>query len=102
VRSLLFVPGDSEKKLAKSLGSKADVLILDLEDSVVAERKAEARRITRDFIRAASGGPRLFVRVNPLASGMILDDLAAVVGAHPDGIVLPKAGGGGDMRTLDH
>jgi citrate lyase subunit beta/citryl-CoA lyase len=102
VRSLLFVPGDSEKKLAKSLGSKADVLILDLEDSVAAERKAEARRITRDFIRAASGGPLLFVRVNPLASGMILDDLAAVVGARPDGIVLPKAGGGDDMRTLDH
>jgi citrate lyase subunit beta/citryl-CoA lyase len=102
MRSLLFVPGDSEKKLAKSLGSKADVLILDLEDSVVAERKAEARRITRDFIAAASGGPRLFVRVNPLASGMILDDLAAVVGAQPDGIVLPKAGGGDDMRRLDH
>ncbi len=92
MRSLLFVPGDSEKKLAKSLASKADVIILDLEDSVVAERKAEARRITRDFLAAASGGPRLFVRVNPLASGMILDD----------GIVLPKAAGGEDMRRLDH
>jgi citrate lyase subunit beta/citryl-CoA lyase len=102
MRSLLFVPGDSEKKLAKGLASRADVLILDLEDSVVAERKAEARRITRDFIAAAPGGPRLFVRVNPLASGMILDDLAAVVGARPDGIVLPKAAGGDDMRKLDH
>jgi citrate lyase subunit beta/citryl-CoA lyase len=102
MRSLLFVPGDSEKKLAKSLGSEADVLILDLEDSVVAERKAEARRITRNFLAAASGGPRLFVRVNPLASGMILDDLAAIVGARPDGIVLPKAAGGEDVRTLDH
>jgi citrate lyase subunit beta/citryl-CoA lyase len=102
MRSLLFVPGDSEKKLARSLASKADVLILDLEDSVVAERKAEARRITRDFLAAASGGPRLFVRVNPLASGMILDDLAAVVGARPHGIVLPKAAGGEDMRKLDH
>lgn len=102
MRSLLFVPGDSEKKLAKSLASKADVLILDLEDSVVAERKAEARRITRDFIAAAPGGPELFVRVNPLASGMILDDLAAVVGARPHGIVLPKAAGGEDMRRLDH
>jgi citrate lyase subunit beta/citryl-CoA lyase len=102
MRSLLFVPGDSEKKLAKSLASQADVLILDLEDSVVAERKAEARRITRDFLAAVSGGPRLFVRVNPLASGMILDDLAAIVGARPDGIVLPKAAGGEDMRRLDH
>jgi citrate lyase subunit beta/citryl-CoA lyase len=102
MRSLFFVPGDSEKKLARSLASKADVLILDLEDSVVAERKAEARRITRDFLAAASGGPRLFVRVNPLASSMILDDLAAVVGARPHGIVLPKAAGGEDMRKLDH
>src|SRR5258708_12175310 len=102
MRAFLFAPGDSEKKLAKSLNSKADVLILDLEDSVVAERKAEARRISRDFVAAASGGPRLFVRVNPLASGMILDDLAAVVGARPHGIVLPKAAGGDDMRRLHH
>lgn len=106
MRSLLFVPGDSDKKLAKSLNSGADVLILDLEDSVAVERKAEARRITRDFLAGRSGdrsaGPRLFVRVNALASGMILDDLAAIVGARPDGIVLPKAAGGDDMRTLDH
>jgi citrate lyase subunit beta/citryl-CoA lyase len=102
MRSLLFVPGDSEKKLAKSLGSGADVLILDLEDSVVAANKPAARRISRDFLAAKPGGPRLFVRVNPLASGMILDDLAATVGAAPDGIVLPKAAGGDDMRRLDH
>src|SRR5260221_5753934 len=102
MRSLLFVPGDSEKKLAKSLASKADVLILDLEDSVVAERKAEARRITRDFIAAAPGGPELFVRVNPLASGMILDDLAAVVRAAPHGVVLPQAAGGAEMRRLHY
>src|SRR5260221_8524730 len=102
MRSLLFAPGDSEKKLAKTLASKADVLILALENPVVAERKAEARRITRDFIAAAPGGPELFVRVNPLASGMILDDLAAVVGAAPHGDVLPKAAGGGGMGRLCH
>jgi citrate lyase subunit beta / citryl-CoA lyase len=102
MRSLLFVPGDSEKKLAKSLLSGADVLIVDLEDSVVAERKAAARRTTRDFLAATPRGPKLFVRVNPLASGMILDDLAAIVGGRPDGIVLPKAAGGDDMRRLDH
>ena len=103
MRSLLFVPGDSEKKLAKGLGSGADVLILDLEDSVVAARKEAARSITRDFIAGRPADcPRLFVRVNPLASGMILDDLAAVVGARPDGIVLPKAAGGGDIGRLDH
>src|SRR5258708_38914368 len=104
MRSLLFVPGDSEKKLARGLASGADVLIVDLEDSIALERKAAARRIARDFLAArsidASGGPRLFVRVNPLASGMILDDLAAIVGARPDGIMLPKAAGGGDIATL--
>jgi citrate lyase subunit beta/citryl-CoA lyase len=102
MRSLLFVPGDSEKKLVKSLGSGADVLIVDLEDSVVAGNKAAARRITHDFLAAKPAGPKLFVRVNPLASGMILDDLAAIVGAAPAGIVLPKAAGGDDMRRLDH
>ena len=106
MRSLLFVPGDSEKKLAKGLASGADVLIVDLEDSISLERKAAARRIARDFLAArsidASGGPKLFVRVNPLASGMILDDLAAIVGARPDGIVLPKSAGGADIVTLSN
>lgn len=102
MRSLLFVPGDSEKKLAKSLGSGADVLIADLEDSVVPDRKEEARRITRDFLAARRGGAKLFVRVNPLASGMILSDLAAIAGGRPDGIVLPKAEGSGDIGTVDH
>ena len=102
MRSLLFVPGDSEKKLAKSVGSGADVLIVDLEDSVVAGNKAAARRITRDFLAAKPAGPKLFVRVNPLASGMTLDDLAAIVGAAPAGIVVPKAAGGDDIRRLDH
>ena len=102
MRSLLFVPGDSEKKLAKSLGSGADALILDLEDSVVAERKPEARKISRDFLSSRSGSTKLFVRVNPLSSGMILDDLAAIVGGRPDGIVLPKAEGGDDIRKVDH
>lgn len=102
MRSLLFVPGDSEKKLAKSLGSDADVLIADLEDSVVPDRKEEARRITRDFLAARRGGAKLFVRVNPLASGMILADLAALAGGRPDGIVLPKAEGSGDIGAVDH
>ncbi|MBV9523140.1 MAG: CoA ester lyase [Alphaproteobacteria bacterium] len=101
MRSLLFVPGDSEKKLGKSLQSGADVLILDLEDAVAAARKDEARRMSRAFLAAQSErSAKLFVRVNPLASGMILADLAAIVGARPDGIVLPKAQGGSDIRVL--
>jgi citrate lyase subunit beta/citryl-CoA lyase len=101
MRSLLFVPGDSEKKLEKSLGSGADVVILDLEDSVVPARKDEARRISRAFLAGQRRrSAKLFVRVNPLASGFILADLAAIVGGAPDGIVLPKAEGSGDVRTL--
>jgi citrate lyase subunit beta/citryl-CoA lyase len=106
MRSLLFVPGDDPKKLGKGLGSGADVLILDLEDSVAASRKEAARTTTRDFVADAAnrnpGGPRLFVRINPAESGLMLGDLAATVGARPDGIVLPKAAGGEDARRLDH
>ena len=102
MRSLLFVPGDSEKKLAKAQASGADVLIADLEDSVAAERKPAAREITRAFLTASAGAVRRFVRVNPLGSGLILADLAAVVGARPDGIVLPKAEGGEDIARLGH
>lgn len=103
MRSLLFVPGDSERKLEKSLNAGADILILDLEDSVVAAGKEKARRITRDFLAAQAARPAsLFVRVNPLASGLILADLAAIMAARPDGIVLPKAEGGGDVATLAH
>ncbi len=103
MRSLLFVPGDSEKKLAKSLGSGADILILDLEDSIAPGRKDAARRITRGFLDAQAERRRqLFVRVNPLASGLVLADLAAIVGGRPDGIVLPKAEGGESVKTLAH
>jgi citrate lyase subunit beta/citryl-CoA lyase len=104
MRSLLFVPGDDEKKLATALGSGADGIILDLEDSVAAERKTAARAVTRDALvqDRPAGGPRRFVRVNPLASGRALGDLAAIVGTRPDGIVLPKAAGADDVRALDH
>jgi len=73
MRSLLFVPGDSEKKLAKSLGAGSDVLILDLEDSVAPDAKARAREIVRDFLCSLSRDeprPRLYVRVNALHSGL--------------------------------
>src|SRR5579863_4534978 len=74
MRSALFVPGDDEKKLAKGLASGADALIVDLEDSVAASAKARARTITTEFLRQATakpGRPRLVVRVNPLASGLV-------------------------------
>ena len=102
MRSLLFVPADSERKLARGLESGADALILDLEDSVAAANRSTARRLAREFLQAH--GPeaiRRYVRINPLASGLALDDLAATVAGRPDGIVLPKCTPE-DLRTADH
>src|SRR5947207_4834395 len=102
MRSMLFVPADSERKLARGLESGADALILDLEDSVAAANRAMARRLARHFLEAH--GPneiRRYVRINPLASGLALDDLAATVGGKPDGILLPKCTPD-DVRTADH
>ncbi|HEV2336467.1 MAG TPA: CoA ester lyase [Stellaceae bacterium] len=106
MRSLLFVPADSERKLARALESGADALILDLEDSVAAANRPTARRQAREFLAAhgpanGTGCIRRYVRINPLASGLALDDLAATVGGRPDGILLPKCLPA-DVRTADH
>ncbi len=102
MRSLLFVPGDSERKLAKGSASDADALILDLEDSVVPARRPEARRITCAFLaHTPRARQRLYVRINPLTTEDALADLAAVMASRPDGIVVPKSMPG-NIRTLDH
>ena len=100
MRSLLFVPGDSEKKLAKGLESGADALIIDLEDSVAAGRKEAARRLTAEVVAGAKAAPLLYVRVNDLSTGLTDDDLAAVVKAGPAGIMLPKSNSGEDVARL--
>lgn len=102
MRSLLFVPGDSEKKLEKGFQSGADVVVVDLEDSVAAANKETARGIAADFIRArrADAAVSVYVRVNDLSTGLTDDDLAAVVAASPDGIMLPKANGSADVTHL--
>jgi citrate lyase subunit beta / citryl-CoA lyase len=102
MRSMLFVPADSERKLARGLDSGADALILDLEDSVAAANRPAARKLARDFLEA-HGPDRIlrYVRINPLASGLALDDLAATAAGRPDGILLPKCLPE-DVRTLDH
>jgi citrate lyase subunit beta/citryl-CoA lyase len=104
LRSLLFVPADSERKLAKSLGCPADVLILDLEDAVAETRKAGARGTAAEFItaQAAQLGARLFVRINPLDSGLAMRDLAAVVVPGLAGIMLPKTHSAADIVRLGH
>jgi citrate lyase subunit beta/citryl-CoA lyase len=103
MRSLLFVPGDSEKKLAKAIDSGTDVLILDLEDSVAPDRKSAARDLTRAFLtahRPAMPRPRLYVRINPMTTDLWQDDLAGVMPAAPDGVVLPKPRSGEDVHRL--
>ena len=102
MRSFLFVPADSERKLARGPESGADALILDLEDSVVPANRPVARRLARAFLdTTCSVGFRRWVRTNPLASSAALDDLAAIVPGKPDGILLPKCVPD-DLRTLDH
>ena len=102
IRSYLFVPADSERKLARGLDSGADALILDLEDSVAAANRPIARRLAREFLETHSSDRiARYVRINPLASGLALDDLAATVAGKPDGILLPKCVPD-DVRTLDH
>ena len=101
MRSLLFVPADSERKLAKGLESGADALILDLEDSVAAERKPAARETALAFLQAEAGRRRLVVRVNALDTGLTDADLDAVVAGRPEAILLPKAEGGAAIIHLD-
>lgn len=100
MRSLLFVPGDSERKLAKGLASGADVLIIDLEDSVSLDRKAAAREITASLLMQERSGPRLYVRVNDLSSGLTDDDLSAIMKGAPDGVMLPKSNSADDVARL--
>lgn len=104
LRSLLFVPGDSERKQAKALGSGADALILDLEDSVDASQLPAARTRVHHFVSGTRtpAGPQLWVRVNSLGSGQMLDDLVAVIGAKPDGIVLPKVSSARELIEVGH
>ena len=103
MRSLLFVPADSEKKLGKAPESGADVLLLDLEDSVALARKPAARQLTAEYLaRRPAGGPQYYVRVNALDSGLTLADLAAVMPGKPDGLILPKCNSAADVQLLGH
>jgi citrate lyase subunit beta / citryl-CoA lyase len=99
LRSLLFVPGDRPERFAKAAASGADALILDLEDSVVAERKGEARRHVAAYLSESATGVQRWVRINPLDAGMAEDDLRVVAGA--DGVVLPKSVSANTVAGLD-
>jgi citrate lyase subunit beta / citryl-CoA lyase len=104
MRSLLFVPADSAKKLDKGMTSGADALIVDLEDSIALDAKAQARESAAAFLREtamASARPYLVVRVNSLQTGLTDADLDAVVPHKPDAIMLPKAEGGAFVTHAD-
>lgn len=100
-RSWLFAPGDQPAKMAKAAATGVGAVILDLEDSVAEGSKAAARAATRSFLEARDlAGPGLWVRINPLSTLHAAADLAAVIPAAPDGIVLPKPDGPGDVVRL--
>jgi len=100
-RSWLFVPADSEKKIAKAIESEADALIFDLEDSVAHAQKATARQILKDLGKS-TGGPQWWVRINPLRTDEHRKDLEVLGIADIHGIVLPKAEGGADIAEIAH
>jgi citrate lyase subunit beta / citryl-CoA lyase len=101
MRSLLFVPGNSAKMIAKAEASGADVIILDLEDAVHPDARPEARRVIVESLgKRKAGAPERYVRVNPLDTSFCLDDIEAVIPAGPDGVVLPKSIGPEDVTRL--
>jgi citrate lyase subunit beta/citryl-CoA lyase len=102
MRSLLFVPGHDARKLARGLHCGADALIVDLEDAVPPAHKAAARESAAGFIATHRGSMPLLVRVNALDTGLLLDDLAAVVRAQPHAVMLPKCRGAEDVARVGH
>jgi len=102
-RSWLFVPGDSEKKLAKGPTTGADALIIDLEDSVAKSRRSIGRELTCEYLSSADRSiSQLYVRINPLDSNDALHDLAGIIAGKPDGLILPKAETVEDSNRLSH
>ncbi len=99
LRSLLFVPGDRPERFAKAAASGADAIILDLEDSVTPARKEDARGAVADWLEGQRTVPAI-VRINPVDGGLAERDLAAVMAARPDAIMLPKAEGAASVEAL--
>lgn len=102
IRSWLFVPADSERKLSKATDISADALVLDLEDSVLPARKPLARKMLSTYMKGKEGSSRVWVRINSLSSGELLNDLVAAVPVRPMGIVLPKIFGPEDLEAVEH
>jgi citrate lyase subunit beta/citryl-CoA lyase len=102
MKSLLFIPADNDRKLAKAAASDADALAFDLEDAVQPARKVLARQTLVEFLKTYVGRAQVWIRVNDLASGELLADLAAVIGSAPVGILLPKILGPECVEKVSH
>lgn len=102
MRSMLFVPGDRPERFEKAAASGADAVILDLEDAVSAERRPLARTEIANHLRRSARRVPLWVRINPVSTSDALEDLAAVVAARPDGVMLPKVDRGSDVERADY
>ncbi|MEO1648043.1 MAG: CoA ester lyase [Pseudomonadota bacterium] len=102
MRSWLFAPGDSEKKMNKAVSSEADIVLLDLEDSVTPENKAAAREMVTAVLNGADDRARVWVRINPLDTEEAVQDLVAVIPSGPGGVLLPKAEGAHHVSQLHH
>lgn len=105
MRSWLFAPGDSERKMAKACTSEADIVLLDLEDSVLPENKPAARELVRETLGTRADKHRIWVRINPVSGGASIAeveaDLDAIMAGAPGGLMLPKAEGQADIFALD-
>ena len=100
-RALLYVPGDDRHKIEKALTLKVDCICLDMEDGVAPDRKQEARLSILSALHELDfGSAEKLVRINPVGSGMEADELAAVLPAHPDGIVIPKVENAGQVAWV--
>lgn len=102
MRSWLFAPGDSDKKMGKAIAGPADIALLDLEDSVAPENKVAARAMVAGQIAASDARARLWVRINPVTTADCIADLVAIMPARPGGVFLPKAEGAADITRLHH
>src|SRR5690348_17431568 len=100
LRSMLFVPADSERKLAKAKSSRADALILDLEDSVTPENRPGARKLAREYLQER-GGPEIWVRINPVGTADCAADLESIVAGAPVGLIVPKPDSPQTLVALD-
>ena len=102
-KAYLFVPGDSEKKLEKASSAGAGALILCLEDAVAEANKARARAMVAEYLQSQpTRATRLWVRVNPISTPHLLDDLVAVMRGRPDGLFFPKPSCAADFVALAH